>query len=168
MPALLMAVALLVTPTAPSAVPLNLGERQAVTLEFTRPVAKLGVSDADILLLEAAGSRLKVTALKAGRSQLEVVFDDGVALSWDVTVVAARKAGSAAVVGPGEIELAAGEERRVPAPGLARVLFEESGVVTVRPEREAVVLTATAAGRASVVLVDGAGKRTTLTVKVMP
>ena len=61
-----------------------------------------------------------------------------------------------------------GEERTVAAPGLARVLFEERGVVKVRPEPEAVVLTATGAGRASVVLVDGAGKRTTLTVSVRP
>lgn len=168
MPALLMALALLATPTAPTLVPLALGERQVVTLEFTRPVAKLGVTDADALLLEPSGTRLKVTGLRAGRSQVEVTFDDGVTLGWDVTVVAPRKLGAAAVAGPGELELAVGEERRIAAPGLARVLFEESGVVKVRPEREAVMLTATGAGRASVVLVDGAGKRTTLTVKVKP
>jgi Pilus formation protein N terminal region len=168
MPAFLMALVLLATPTAPTLVPLALGERQVVTLEFTRPVAKLGVTDADALLLEPSGTRVKVTALRAGRSQVEVTFDDGVTLAWDVTVVAPRKVGSAAVAGAGELELAVGEERKIAAPGLARVLFEESGVVKVRPEREAVVLTATGAGRASVVLVDGAGKRTTLTVRVKP
>ena len=168
MPALLMALALLAPPASPTLVPLALGERQVVTLEFTRPVAKLGVTDADALLLEPSGTRVKVTALRAGRSQVEVTFDDGVTLAWDVTVVAPRKLGAAAVAGPGELELAVGEERKIAAPGLARVLFEESGVVKVRPEREAVVLTATGAGRASVVLVDGAGKRTTLTVRVKP
>jgi len=160
--------ALLAAPAAPTLVPLALGERQVVTLEFTRAVAKLGVTDGEALLLEPAGTRLKVTALKAGRSQLEVTFDDGATLAWDVTVVGPRKAGSAAPAGPGELELTVGEERRVAAPGLARVLFEESGVVKVRPEQEAVVLSATGAGRASVVLVDGAGKRTTLTVRVKP
>ena len=168
MPALLMALALLASPAPPTAVPLVLGERQVVTLEFARPVAKLGASDAEALGLEAAGNRLKVTGLRAGRSRFEVGFDDGVTLTWDVTVVAPKKPGAAVVAGPGELELAMGEERRVAAPGLARVLFEESGVVRVRPEQEAVVLTATAAGRASVVLVDGAGQRTTLTVRVKP
>ncbi len=166
MPALLMAMALLAGPAAPSAVPLTLGERQVVTLEFTRPVAKLGVTDADALQLEPSGTRLKVTALRAGRSQLDVGFDDGSTLAWDITVVAVRRSGAAAA--PGELELAVGEERKVASPGLARVLFEESGVVKVRPESESVVLTAIGVGRASVVLVDGAGKRTTLTVKVKP
>ncbi len=168
MPALLMALALLATPTAPAMVPLVLGVRQVVTLEFTRPVSKLAVTDADALLLEPSGTTLKVTALRAGRSQVEVGLDDGVTLGWDVTVVAPRKSGAVAAGRPGELELSVGEERKIAAPGLARVLFEESGVVKVRPEPEAVVLTATGAGRASVVLVDGAGKRTTLTVRVRP
>jgi len=169
MPALLTALALLAAPAAaPGLVPLTLGERQVVTLEFTRPVARLGVTDPDALRLEPSGTRLKVTALRAGRAQLEVIFDDGTTLAWEVTVVAPRAAGSIPAGAPGELELAVGEERTVAAPGLARVLFEERGVVKVRPEPEAVVLTATGAGRASVVLVDGAGKRTTLTVSVKP
>jgi hypothetical protein len=163
-----MALVLVAAPTGPALVPLVLGEGQVVTLEFTRPVAKLGVSDADRLQLEAAGARLKVTALRAGRSQLDVLFDDGATLSWEVTVVATRKAGPATASGPGEVELALGEERRLPAPGLARVLFEETGVIKVRPEAEAVVVIATGAGRAALVLVDGTGKRTPLTVKVRP
>jgi len=164
-----MALALLAGPPAASS--LSLGERQVVVLEFTRPVAKLGVTDAEALLLEASGTRLKVTGQRAGRCQLEVTFDDGASLAWDVTVVPLRRPGAvpAAMAGaPGDIELAVGEERRVPAPGLARVLFEENGALKVRPEQEAVVLVAIGAGRSSVVLVDGAGKRTTLTVRVKP
>jgi len=163
-----MALLLLAPPAAPAAVPLVLGERQVVTLEFTRGIAKLGVTDADALQLEPSGARLKVTALKAGRSQLEVFFDDGARLAWEVTVVAVRKASPAAAGGPGEVELAVGQELRVAAPGLARALFEETGVVKVRPEAQAVVLIGVGIGRASVVLVDGAGQRTTLTVKVGP
>ncbi len=162
-----MALTLLAPPALPSAVPLTLGERQVVTLEFTRPVARLGVTDADALLLEAQGNRLKVTGQRAGRSQLEVTFEDGAMLTWDVTVVAPRK-GSATAAAPGELVLAIGEERRVAAPGLARILFEENGALKVRPEQEAVVLIATGAGRAEVVLVDAAGKRTTLAVRVRP
>jgi hypothetical protein len=164
-----MALALLAPPAPATAalVPLHLGERQVVTLEFTRPVVRLGVTDADALLLEAQGTRLKVTGQRAGRSQLEVTFDDGAMLAWDVTVVAPRKATATAAT-PGELVLVIGEERRVPAPGLARILFEETGALKVRAEQEAVVLTAIGAGRAEVVLVDGAGKRTTLAVKVRP
>jgi hypothetical protein len=163
-----MTLALLAPPAAPAMVPLVLGERQAVTLEFTRPVAKIGVTDAGALLLEPAGTRLKVTGLRGGRSQVELGFDDGSTLVWEVSVVAARPAGPAPAIGPDELELALGEERRVAAPGLARVLFEEGGVVTVRAEAQAVVLVATGAGRASVVLVDGTGRRTTLSVRVKP
>ncbi len=147
---------------------LVMGERQVVTLELARPVAKLGVSDAETLQLEPSGTRLKVTALRAGRCQFQVAFEDGATLSWNVTVVAVQRAGAAAVAGPGEVELSVGEERRLASPGLARVLFEETGIIKVRPENEAVVLIGAGAGRASVVLVDGAGKRTTLTVKVKP
>ncbi len=168
MPALLMALALLAQPAPATQVPLTLGERQVVTLEFTRPVARLAVTDADALQLEVAGSKLKVTGQRAGRSQLEVTFDDGAVLAWEVTVVAPRKVGAVAAAAAGEIELVIGEERRVPAPGLARVLFEENGALKVRPESEAVVLIAIGSGKASVVLVDGAGKRTTLNVKVRP
>jgi hypothetical protein len=160
-----MALALLAPPALPTTVPLTLGERQVVTLEFTRAVARLGVTDAEALLLEAQGTRLKVTGLRAGRSQVEVTFDDGAVLAWDVTVVASRK-GSAPAAAPGELVLSIGEERRVPAPGLARVLFEENGALKLRTEPEAVVLTATGVGRAEVVLVDAAGKRTTLAVRV--
>ena len=168
MPTLLMALVLMAAPAAPVSVPLVLGERQVVTLEFTRPVAKLGQSDAETLQLEPAGTRLKVTALRAGRAQFQVAFEDGATLSWDVTVVATRRAGAVAAAGPDQVELAVGQERRIASPGLARVLFEETGVIKVRPENEAVVLIAAGVGRASVVLVDGAGKRTTLTVKVSP
>ena len=168
MPALLMALALLAGPAPATQVPLLVGERQVVTLEFTRPVAKLGVTDAEAVQLEASGQKLKVTGLRAGRTQLEVSFDDGAVLAWDVTVVALRRPGPVAGGAPGELELAIGEERRIPAPGLARLLFEENGALKVRAETEAVVLIATGPGRASVVLVDGAGKRTTLTVRVKP
>ncbi len=164
--ALLTALALVAPPAAPAAVPLTLGERQVLTLELAQPVARLGVTDPDALRLEPSGPRVKITALRAGRCQLEVVFDDGATLAWDVTVVAARRAGAAPAGKPGDLELGVGEERRVAAPGLARILFEEGGVVKVRADGDAVVVTATGVGRAEVVLVDGAGKRTTLSVKV--
>jgi hypothetical protein len=163
-----MALALVAAPAAPTAVPLALGERQVVTLEFARPVARLGVTDADALLLEPSGNRLKVTGQRAGRSQVEVGLDDGATLTWDVTVVAARRPAALAAPAPGELELRIGEERTIASPGLARVLFEEGGVVRVRTGTDAVVITGTGTGQASVVLLDGAGARTTLTVRVKP
>jgi hypothetical protein len=169
MPALLTALLLSAIPAAPTAVPLLLGERQVVTLEFAEPVARVAVTDHEALLLEPSGSRLKVTARRPGRVQLEVGFADGGALAWEVTVVAARRPPAAAPAPlPGELVLSVGEERRVAAPGLARVLVEEGGVVKVRPVADAAIITATGAGRAAVVLVDGAGGRTTLTVRVVP
>ena len=111
-------------------VPLTLGERQVVTLEFTRPVAKLGVTDADALRLEPSGTRLKVTALRAGRTQVEVSFDDGATLAWDVTVVAPRKpARAAAAARPGELELVrrGGAQGRRPGAGARPLRGERRG-----------------------------------------
>jgi hypothetical protein len=67
---------------------------------------------------------------------------------------------------PGEIALQAGEERRLRAPGVARVLLEENGVARVRVEGETVSVVAVAPGATSLVLVDGAGARTTWSIRV--
>jgi hypothetical protein len=164
----LAGLALLATAPAGAAVPLPLAERQVVTLEFTRPVARLATTDPSLLGLKAAGARLEVTALRGGRAQLDVTFDDGAAVSYDVTVEAARRGPVAAVAAPGEIVLAVGQVRRLAAPGLASLLVEESGVVRVRAEGEAAVVTGVSPGTSSVVLVDGAGRRTTVPLRVVP
>jgi len=164
---LLIALALLAAAPALAGTPLALSERQVVTLEFSRPVARLATSDPDLLSLEPAAGRLKVTARRAGRAQVDVVFDDGATAAFDV-VVAPLRPGAVEPAAPGEVVLAVGERRRLPAPGLARLLLEENGVVRAQAEPGAVVLTGAAAGRSSVVLVDGAGRQTTLPVRVVP
>lgn len=162
----LVALTLAALPAA-AATPLALVERQVVTLEFARPVARLATTDPDLLAVEPTGARLRIAALRAGRAQLDVVFDDGAAVTFDVTVERARRPEGAAAA-PGEVALAVGEERRVAAPGLARLLLEENGVARVRAEGGAVVVTGLSAGRSSAVLVDGAGARTTLSIRVRP
>jgi Pilus formation protein N terminal region len=169
--ALAVALALAAAP-ALAATPLALVERQVTTLEFTRPVASLATTDPDLLQLERAGTHLKVTALRGGRAQLDVIFDDGAQVTFDVAVgplrgptgLAASAGGPSA--GPVEVSLAVGEERRLPSPGLARVLIEENGVARVRAEGEAVIVVGVTPGRSSLVLVDGAGRRTTLPLRV--
>ncbi|HET9553301.1 MAG TPA: hypothetical protein VFP50_10065 [Anaeromyxobacteraceae bacterium] len=152
---------------AAAATPLALAERQVVTLEFARPVARLATTDPDLLALEPAGARLRVAALRGGRAQVDVIFDDGASVTYDVSVAPARRPEGAGAA-PGELALAVGEERRIPAPGLARLLLEENGVARVRADGGAVVVTGLAAGRSSAVLVDGAGARTTLSIRVRP
>ena len=90
--ALLALLTLLAAPAARAATPLALAERQVVTLEFARPLARLATTDPDLLDLEAAGQRIRVTALKAGRAQVEVTFADGATVAYDVTVEPARRA----------------------------------------------------------------------------
>jgi len=153
---------------AAAATPLPLAERQAVTLEFTRPVARVATTDPDLLALEPAGTRLRVTALRAGRAQVDVIFDDGAAATFDVAVGALRRPAGTPAAAPGELVLAVGEARRLAAPGLARLLVEETGVVRARADGEAVVVTGLSAGRSSLVLVDAAGARTTVPIRVTP
>ncbi|HEX9049001.1 MAG TPA: pilus assembly protein N-terminal domain-containing protein [Anaeromyxobacter sp.] len=148
---------------APAAVKLTLAERQVVTLEFDRPVARVAVTDPDLLDVRARGSRVEVSGRRGGRASLEIAFEDGATVVYEVAVApAARRAGA----GEGAISLAVGEERRFRAPGVARVLVEENGVARVRVEGETVTVSGIAPGTTSVVLVDASGARTTRAIAV--
>jgi len=153
---------------AAAATPLALAERQVVTLELARPVVRVATTDPDLLHLEPAGARLRVTALRPGRAQVDVTFDDGAVATWDVVVEGLRRPAGAGPAATGELTLAIGEARRLSAPGLTRLLVEETGVVRARAEGEAVVVTGLAVGRSSLVLVDAAGGRTTVPIRVVP
>jgi hypothetical protein len=154
---------------AAAGTPLALAERQVTTLEFTRPVARVATTDPDLLALAPAGARLTVTALRAGRAQVDVVFDDGAVAAFDVVVAGLRRpAAGAPAAREGELVLAIGETRRLAAPGLARLLVEEGGAVRAQAEGDAVVVTGLAAGRTSLVLVDGAGSRQVVPIRVTP
>ena len=153
---------------AAAGTPLALAERQVVALAFARPVARVATTDPDLLRLEPAGARLTVTALRAGRAQLDVTFDDGASAAYDVVVEGLRRPAAPAPAAPGELTLAVGETRRLEAPGLARLLVEEGGALRARADGAAVVVTALAAGRSSLVLVDEAGRRTVVAVRITP
>ncbi len=161
-----LAVAIPVRAGPPAAVPLALAERQVVTLEFDRPVARVAVTDPDLLSVRARGSRVEVGALRGGRASLEIAFEDGATAVYEVAVAAARRPAATAGAIPGTISLGVGEERRLRAPGVARVLVEENGVARVTVEGETVRLVAVSPGATSLVLVDGAGARTTWAVSV--
>ncbi len=162
------ALALTAAAVARAGAPLALVERQAVTLEFDRPVARVAVTDPDLVSVDPAGARLRVKALRAGRGTLEVAFDDGASVSFDVAVDAARRPGARApgLPPPNELELGVGAERRLPAAGVARVFVEENGVARARVEGQQVLVTGVAPGTAAVVVVDADGVRTTWTVRV--
>ncbi len=145
--------------------PVTLAERQVTTLEFSQPIARVAVTDPDLVGLRAQGARLTVTAQRGGRSTVEVTFEDGATITLDVTVEPARRA-AARPSAPDEIEVRLGEERRIPAPGVARVLVEENGVARARVEGHAVFVTGVAPGSAAVVVVDASGRRITWTVRV--
>lgn len=166
MRAALIAAACLAASAARAGTPLALAERQVLTLEFDRAVARIAVTDPDLLSLQAQGARVRVGALRAGRAALEIAFEDGVTLVYDVTVEAARRPPGAAPGAPGEIALQLGEERRVRSPGLARVLLEENGVARVRVDGENVTVIGVSPGASSLVLVDAAGKRITWAIRV--
>ncbi len=159
--------ALLLGAAAPAAAgaPLALAERQVVTLEFDRPVVRVAVTDPDLLSARTTGARLALTALRAGRATLEVAFGDGATVTYDVTVEGARKPVARALA-PNEIELTVAQERRFRAPGVARVLLEENGVARASVQGEMVSVVALAPGQASLVVVDGAGAKTTWQVRV--
>ncbi len=146
--------------------PLVLAERQAVVLEFDRPVDRIAVTDPDLLALRADGPRLRVVALRGGRASLEVAFADGATVVYEVTVEEARRPAAAAPGQPGEIALQLGEERKLRAPGAVRVLLEENGVARIKVEGETVTVVGVSTGSTSLVAVDAAGARTTWTIRV--
>ncbi len=152
--------------TAAAGVPLALAERQVVTLEFDRPVARVSVTDPDLLAIRTHGSRVEVGAQRGGRAALEIAFEDGATVAYDVSVALARRPAAAAAGTPETIALGVGEERRLRAPGVARVLVEENGVARVRVQGETVTVVAVSPGVTSLVLVDAAGARTTWAVAV--
>jgi hypothetical protein len=167
-PALIAAVlvALGAAPAARAGTPLAIAERQVVTLEFDRKVARIAVTDPDLLALQAQGTRVKVGASRAGRAALEIAFEDGATVVYDVAVEAARRPTAAAPEAPGQIALQIGEERRLRAPGVARVLLEENGVARVRVDGESLTVVGVSQGATSLVLVDRAGARTTWAIRV--
>ncbi len=165
MRAALSALLLALGTPAVAGAPLALAERQVVTLEFDRPVARVAVTDPDLVSARITGARLALTALRAGRATLEVAFADGATVAYDVTVEGARKP-VARTPGPNDIELSVAQERRFRAPGVARVLLEENGVARVSVQGETVSVVAVAPGQASLVVVDGAGTKTSWQVRV--
>jgi putative type II/III system pilus formation protein len=153
-------------PEARAGTPLALSERQVVTLEFDRAVARLAVTDPDLLTLQAQGTRVRIAAARPGKAALEIAFEDGATAVYDVTVQAVRRPAAAAPGTPGEIALQVGEERRLRAPGVARVLLEENGVARARADGQGVTVVGVAPGTSSLVLVDAAGARTTWAIRV--
>jgi Flp pilus assembly secretin CpaC len=151
---------------AAASTPIALAERQVTTLEFDRPVARLAVTDPDVLSLTTSGARVRVVAARAGRTSLEVAFEDGAVAAFDVVVEAARRPAGRAADAPGTLELLVGEERRIPAADVARVLVEESGAVEARAAAGLIVVRGLAPGAASLVVVSSAGERTTWSLRV--
>jgi hypothetical protein len=158
---------LLLAAAAPAAAgtPLALAERQVVTLEFDRPVARVAVTDPDLVAARAAGPRLTVTALKGGRAALEIVFADGASVVYDLAVDGARRP-AARPAGPNDLDLAIAEERSFRAPGVERVLVEENGVARVSVHGEIVSVVGLSPGRASLVVVSAAGQKTAWQIRV--
>jgi hypothetical protein len=160
-------IAVLVAAAAPAAsgTPLALAERQVVTLEFDRPVARVATTDPDLVSARTAGARLVLTALKGGRAALEVVFADGATVVYDLAVDGARRP-AARPAGANELDLAVAEERRFRAPGVERVLVEENGVARVKVDGDVVSVVALSPGQASLVVVQAAGAKTTWQIRV--
>jgi hypothetical protein len=153
-------------PVAAADVPLALAERQIVTLEFDRPVTRVAVTDPELVNVRTRGSRVEVAAVRAGRGSIEIAFQDGATVAYDVAVAAVRRPATRDGSAPGTIALAVGDERKLRVPGVARVLVEENGVARVRVEGETATVIAVSPGTTSIVLVDAAGARTTWSITV--
>ena len=165
-----MRAALIAALPAAADVALALSERQVVSLEFQQAVVRVSTTDPDLVRVQVLGPRVSIAALRGGRATLEIAFADGATVSYDVAVDAARRPAAPAVAppapAPNELALAVGEERRLRAPGVARVLVEENGVARVAVRGEIVSVVGAASGDASLVIVDGAGAKTTWQIRV--
>ncbi len=147
------------------AVPLALAEGQVVTLQFAKPIGQVGLGDLTVVQVKAAGNRVEVTGLRAGRTSLVVQLEGGPTASYDVRVVGASRA-AAPAGDPNLGALRVGEPRRLPAAGAVQLLLEENGVARAASEGGAVVVTGVAPGTSSLIVVDGKGNRTTYPIRV--
>jgi hypothetical protein len=161
-------IATLLAAAAPAAagLPLALAERQVVSLEFQQAVTRVVTTDPDLLQVHVSGQKVSVAALRGGRAALEIGFADGASVTYEVTVDAVRRPARTVAAATDEIVLGQGEERKLKAPGVARVLVEENGVARVSVTGETVTVTGVSAGHSSVVLVDAAGAKTTWQIRV--
>lgn len=151
---------------AAAAAPVTVVERQVLTLDFAQPVQRLAVSDTEAVALQAAGSSVRITAIRAGRVQLDVTFADGATASFDVTVEPLRRAAAAKPAAPDVIELDVGQERVIPSPPGAQVLLEETGALRAYQDARGVVVQGIAPGSGSLVVVSPSGARTTWKLRV--
>ena len=167
MRAALIGLLLAAAPPARAGAPIALAERQVATLEFAQPVVRVVTTDPDLLHVQVAQGRVRIEAARAGRCTLELSFSDGATIAYEVAVEGARRPPAAlAPAAPSDIVLAIGEERRFRSAGIARALVEENGVARVRVENDTVSVLALGSGRSSMVLVDGAGAKSTWTIVV--
>jgi len=166
--ALLVAAAATAPATGADAVPLALAEGQVVTLQFDRAVAQVAVTDLAIVKVRALEKRIEVTGSAGGRSRMVVELERGGRVAYEVQVAGLSGGGRPAppAADPNALELSVGDERRIPAPGASRLLVEEGNVARVRAEAGAVVVTAQSSGTTSIIVVDGAGAKTTYTIHV--
>jgi hypothetical protein len=99
-PSLIEALAVVLGLVAPvvaaAGTPIALAERQVVTIELVQPVARLAVTDLEVVGLEADGARVRVTGLRGGRAELRVVFADGAVADYELTVAAVSRPAKAA------------------------------------------------------------------------
>ncbi len=163
--AALLALALAVPGSGGAAAPVIVVERQVVTLEFAQSVRRLAVSDPDAIGLKATGSTVRLTGLRPGRVQLDVVFADGATATFDVAIEPLGRT-AAKPLAPDEIELEVGQERTLPAPAGAQVLLEDNGVARAVQDGRSLRIRGVAAGSASLVVVDPSGARTTWKLRV--
>ena len=162
-------IGLLVAAAAPAraGTPLVLSERQVVTLEFSQPVLRVQTTDPDLLHVQVGQARVRIEAARGGRCTLDLSFGDGATVSYEVVVEGARRAQAALTpTGTNDLVLAVGEERRFRSPGITRALVEENGVAKVSVQGETVSVIALGGGRSTMVLVDGAGAKSTWTIVV--
>lgn len=150
---------------AGEAASLSLAEGQVVPLSFERKVDQVAVSDQTVLSVRAAPGRIEVVGLKGGTARLTLALEGGASVTFDVRVAAATRA-PAAQAAARLLELRVGEERRLSAPGVARVMMEDNGVARARGERDAVVVRGVAPGRASMVVATESGAQAEWTVQV--
>jgi hypothetical protein len=150
---------------AAAAPPVILAERQVVALEFAQPVQRLAVSDPEAVGLKTAGSTVRLTGLRPGRVQLEVVFADGATATFDVAVEPLRRTVTRPLA-PDELELGIGQERTLPAPAGAQVLLEDNGVARAIQDGRGLRVQGVAPGDATLVVVEPSGARTTWKLRV--
>lgn len=144
---------------------LEMGVNELRSLEYAKSISRVAVSDPNVLLVHAGERKLDLTGQSGGKTTLVVWFESGESVGYDVHVAGPVRAPEPEPVGT-RVEVGVGQQVTVPAAGASRIMLSDDGVARVKANGETLTVSGLKAGSATLIVTDGAGAKTTYSIRV--